>query len=682
MDPEPSPNKETKEICAICGKSVVKTSKGSLTGWLFSEARCNCEIGIQRPVAAVPATAPSIDVVANARLANNFMILSTLGQGGVGTVYKVENEITKDLFAAKVLHPEFVRDPNAIKRFEQEAESAKLLSHPNLVRIHEKGRTQFGTPYFLMDFLDGKSLADMLSDQIYLDTPHALRLFSQVCDGVAYAHSKGVIHRDLKPSNAIVVVDEKGTETVKIVDFGIAKVTANDSNLTQTGDIFGSPNYMSPEQCSGNPLDFRSDIYSLGCCLYEMVTGKPPFSSENPLKTVLKHINEPAIPVRKAFPTLDLSEGLEILLDNMLQKDPSDRYQSVPDLQHDLQLVQSGKTPIKLKKSGTREPQSKTKRMVFATAIPVLAVISTSILIIGYLFPKSFHFEQHGDTTTAATKNDSNINTENEVLPSLHLNESQGSWTKYSNEAVEALAKGDKEKAFELKAKACEIGEKDHAPVSAMLELYEQAASIAPEVSQASEYAHKAATLAKNNNMPDLEEKELVYLAQLYKDCGKLSSAGPEYLEIARLQLARLGPTDSTYRNSLKNAGTSFYAAKMIPEARDAFNELLANKSASVADQVTALQCLAELDHMQENIEEAKTYYQRAYRLAADSYGPNSSVTTRIRDGYEQMLHPKPKTAKTSVDFFGPAIKKGEAGSKATRSAKVLEMLGIAPGSK
>ncbi len=675
MDPQSSSDNPTKEICAICGKPVVKTSKGSLTGWLFSEARCNCDVAMQRPVAAAPTIAPV--TIANARLSNNLIIVSTLGQGGVGTVYKVENESTKEFYAAKVLHPEFLRDQGATKRFEQEAESARLLDHPNLVRVYEKGRTQFGTPYFLMDFLDGHSLADILSDQVYFDSPHALRLFSQICQGIAYAHSKGVIHRDLKPSNAIVVKDASGEETVKIVDFGIAKVTAQDSNLTQTGDIFGSPNYMSPEQCSGNPLDLRSDIYSLGCCLYEMVTGKAPFTSENPLKTVLKHINEPAVPVRKAFPTLDLSEGLEILIDNMLQKDPADRYQSVNDLQRDLLLVQAGKTPAKFRKSGQPAVQSKTKRLILTTVVPVLAVISTSIAVTGYFFPNLLHFGSQSDITPAK-KSDLKASIENEVLPSLHLNETEGSWTKYSNEAIEALAKGDVEKAFDLKAKACELAEKDHAPVVVLFDLYQGAASIAPVISKASEYAHKAADIAKNNNMPDKEESELNYLAGLYKDRGKMSEVGPEYLEIARLQKARLGESDSHYRTSLRNAAIAFYSAKMLPEARNAFTELL--KSTSAGDQVTALQSLAEIEHMQGNIPEAKGLYQRAYNLAANSYGPNSSTTVRIKDGYEQMLHPNAKTVKAGPqDFFGPGLKnKGTA----TRSAKVLEMLGIAPGSK
>jgi serine/threonine protein kinase len=678
MDPESSPNKEKKEICAICGKPVVKTSKGSLTGWLFSEARCNCDFGIQRPIAATPALA-AVDV-ANARLASNFIILSTLGQGGVGTVYKVENEITKEIYAAKVLHPEFVRDPNAVKRFEQEAESAKLLTHRNLVRIHEKGRTQFGTPYFLMDFLDGLSLADILSDQIYMDVHHALRLFAQVCEGIAYAHSKGVIHRDLKPSNVIVVKEPDGSETVKIVDFGIAKVTAHDSNLTQTGDIFGSPNYMSPEQCSGNPLDLRSDIYSLGCCLYELLTGKTPFSSENPLKTVLKHINEPAVLLRKAFPTLDFSEGVEVLVDNMLQKDPADRYQSATDIERDIQQVLSGKTPLKLKKTGTAQAKAGHTRTILSVAVPVLAVISSSILVAAYFFPSIFHFDRHGDTTSSH-KSDISSSTETEVLPSLHLDDTKGSWTKYSDAAIEALAKGDKEKASELKAKACEMGEKDHAPIDVQLELYEQAAQITTEISKSSDFVRKAADLAGKNNMPEKREQELSYLAKLYADCGKFGEAGPPYLEVAHLLRDRLGPDDTSYRMALTNAGKAFYRGKMVSDAHDAFTELLDNKNASVGDQVTALQSLAELEHMQNNIDDAKTYYERAVALAANSYGPNSSTTTRIRDAYKQMLHPTPKTAKAPTDFLGPAMRKSERVQK-TRSVKVLEMLGIAPGNK
>lgn len=267
--------------------------------------------------------------------AQNYEVLGLVGEGGMSAVYKAQHRALNRPVAIKMLHSHLVRDFIQRKRFEQEAQALFMLEHSNIVKIRDFGSTTNGKPYLIMDFLHGKSLSDVLKNEGPMPVQRALRVFLQVCDALQHAHGKAIIHRDIKPSN-IVLVDE---DSVRIVDFGIAKFNQDEINpgLTQTGDVFGSPLYMSPEQCLGHKLDHRSDIYALGCVMYETLSGHPPLVGETALATIHKHTSEMPKPLQVSNCDTRLRGRLDEIIFKTLEKDPDKRYQSMQELQKDLQ---------------------------------------------------------------------------------------------------------------------------------------------------------------------------------------------------------------------------------------------------------------------------------------------------------------------------------------------------------
>lgn len=263
----------------------------------------------------------------------------------MGSVWKVRDQSLNQVFAAKVINPDILEETSALKRFEQEARAVASLTHENLVSIYEQGTAADGSPYLIMDFLGDDSLESILEKEISLPVEKVVEIASQIAEGLIHAHSRGVVHRDLKPSNVMLTRNSDGTELVKIVDFGIAKllpsVNEQTNSLTQTTDLIGSPSFMSPEQCQGDEIDPRSDIYSLGCLLYKLISGNPPFESSNQIKTILGHINkDPEVDKLEQY---GASKKLISIVNMCLQKDPDMRYQSAEALAKDLDSVKSGK---------------------------------------------------------------------------------------------------------------------------------------------------------------------------------------------------------------------------------------------------------------------------------------------------------------------------------------------------
>lgn len=268
------------------------------------------------------------------RVLEHYTLIELLGSGGMGSVYKVEEVETKQCFALKFLHKQQTNDATW-KRFENEIRTANKLDHPNLIKVHESGLLPDGQPYFIMDLVHGESLSSILKRKGRLPLEKALKIFVQVGFALSYAHSNGVIHRDIKPSNIMIHSPDGDTTLgaiVKVVDFGIAKLTGHDEfnqqTLTKTGEIFGSPLYMSPEQCMGTAVDQRSDLYSLGCVMYETLTGAPPMVGDTALSTMLKHQSENALSLKEASMGIEFPEKIEHIVKTLLAKDARDRYQS------------------------------------------------------------------------------------------------------------------------------------------------------------------------------------------------------------------------------------------------------------------------------------------------------------------------------------------------------------------
>ncbi|MBC7999735.1 MAG: serine/threonine protein kinase, partial [Leptolyngbya sp.] len=280
-------------------------------------------------------------------VAGKYKVISLIGKGGMGSVYKVNQVLLDKEYALKTVNSITVTDTQ-IRRFHAEAKMTASLSHPNLVHVHDFGVLECGNPYLIMDFVEGTTLAEHLRLHGPLTTEKAALIMGQACLGLFYSHNNGVIHRDLKPGNIMLAHDfAEGLEgSVRIVDFGIAKIIRADEGqlqaLTRTGEIFGSPLYMSPEQCSGSLVDHRSDIYSLGCVLLEALTGTPPHVGQNAMATMMSHLSDTAPTLKQASMGKEFEESFEKIVAKMLEKKPCDRYQNLGAVAYDLSKATAG----------------------------------------------------------------------------------------------------------------------------------------------------------------------------------------------------------------------------------------------------------------------------------------------------------------------------------------------------
>jgi HAMP domain-containing protein len=264
--------------------------------------------------------------------AGRYEIQGVLGKGGMGVVYRAHDRDLDDLVAIKTLRSEALSaDPTLLDRFKQEIRLARRITHPNILRTHDLGETG-GVRYLSMELVKGLTLKQLIDAGEILPTPVGLRIAKQICAGLAAAHEAGVIHRDMKPQNILI----EATGGLKITDFGIARLNEG-RGMTTTGVVIGTPDYMSPEQARGLPLDFRSDIYSTGVVLYEVFTGTLPFEGDTPLAVVLKHVHEPPPAPQARNPKID--PRIPPILLRCLQKDPKDRYQTVNALYEALAKV-------------------------------------------------------------------------------------------------------------------------------------------------------------------------------------------------------------------------------------------------------------------------------------------------------------------------------------------------------
>jgi len=275
-------------------------------------------------------------------LGGRYEIRRRIARGGMAEVHLARDRSLDRPVAVKVLFPEFATDPAFVERFRREAQAAANLAHPNIVGVYDWG-SENGTYFIVMEFVDGQSLADLMREAGPLNPRRAAEITFEVAGALGVAHSKGVVHRDVKPGNVLIAA----SGTPKVVDFGIARALSSPSEeLTQAGSVMGTATYFSPEQAQGFAVDARSDLYSLGVVLFEMVTGRPPFTGDSPVAIAYKHVQEP--PARPSSLISGLPEGLEAIMGKLLAKHPDNRYLSAEDLRADLRRFLDGETPFAL----------------------------------------------------------------------------------------------------------------------------------------------------------------------------------------------------------------------------------------------------------------------------------------------------------------------------------------------
>jgi len=337
-------SQELVTICAACDKKIVEGRSGSLTQWIFADHICKCEN--PRPVAIAQSRFRSetrafeqeasfdasqvIDIDSNLFPTERYKPLELLGQGGLGQVYLCWDVHLRKRVAVKSLLA--IIDENVVS-FQQEAKIASRLNYDHVIKVYDFGTISGGRPYMVMEYFRGRSLLDVIEAHGRINEQEARIIFAKVCDALDHLHEQQVYHRDLKPSNILIRFDEdQGDIDIRLIDFGLSKTTVNvqSKTLVQGRTVVGTPTYMPPDQVKGHEYDARSEIYSLGCSMYEALTGNVPFTGETALQILNNHVNEPHVPMQEY--ELELTDGICDIVDRCLEKEPADRFQTARDL--------------------------------------------------------------------------------------------------------------------------------------------------------------------------------------------------------------------------------------------------------------------------------------------------------------------------------------------------------------
>ena len=302
---------------------------------------------------------------------NRYAISGLLGGGGMGKVFLARDEVLDRDVALKVLREQYARDEQFVGRFEREAKAAASLNYPHIVQVYDRGTAADGTYYIAMEYVPGGTLKDRILKEGSMEAAEAGRLTCQVADALGVAHTRGIVHRDIKPQNVLLAADGDA----KVADFGVARA-ASETSLSDSSLVLGTAKYMSPEQATGKPATPKSDLYSLGVVLYEMLTGELPYTAESSVAVSMKHVNDLLHPPKELNP--GIPEDLNALVSKLLAKHPEDRYESAAELAEDLRRVCDGLPPIA---AGTAAARGRGRRRM-----PwILAATLTLLLLLGGL---------------------------------------------------------------------------------------------------------------------------------------------------------------------------------------------------------------------------------------------------------------------------------------------------------
>jgi len=291
-----------------------------------------CDLELPSSVRICPNDGTDMLLSDSQLFADRYEFIEELGSGANGVIYKARHVTLDKIVAIKLLH-DFSGEPSILLRFQREARAASSLSHPNVITIFDFGIHNDSQPYMVMDYLEGETLSEILKSGAALDTGGILDIMEPVGSALAHAHRKGILHRDLKPSNIMIVRDGYDRSQVKLLDFGLAKIldVEDPVKLSASGVAMGSPAYMSPEQATAHGVDHRSDLYAMGCIIYEMIAGDPPLLGDSPTETLIKRLNG-IVPALRESTDRPVDPDMEAIVTRLLEREQSDRYQSAEEV--------------------------------------------------------------------------------------------------------------------------------------------------------------------------------------------------------------------------------------------------------------------------------------------------------------------------------------------------------------
>jgi serine/threonine protein kinase len=611
------------------------------------------------------------------RIAENYEILDKIGEGGMSAVYRGRHLHLNREVAVKMLHPHLIANRVSRERFSQEARAVSQIEHPNVVHLIDFGITEENRPYIVMDFLRGQALSQVIKSNGPLDVQQALPIFLQICDALSYTHAKGIVHRDLKPSNVILLERRRtreednidGDYVAKIVDFGIAKLSPLEDSgvaaLTQTGDVFGSPLYMSPEQARGEKLDNRADIYSMGCLMYETLSGVPPINGANMLEILYRHMNEMPQPLNVVAKDKTIPRPLEAIVFKALAKDPKDRYQDMASLAADLQKFEESSAGLmgSLASLWTLY-RSRRKRLNLREKIATIVTISAAVAILGVAVIFTVFYIK-------GTQNFSD-----QEIPWLKVTHKSTIETIYSNSSQFAIysTRAADSRLKELRAQV-EKGEtivpeaEDYDTVQALIrqtnELRQQ--DNLQKAARMAQTLVDMATIVHGNNSLITRQAMTVQLMTFY-DSGKFKDA----LNLLE-KMKRDIPEPTLYARPHFKAvlfsisGECKYSLKDYEGARADLLEALNNWEEADRDQNGYDPALSEISALSTSYfadtfaidgmwEEANKYYERAAKLWKKAAPPRDDYNQALALFKESLDYCHMKDEKLSEERFNQAI--------------------------
>ncbi|HEY9733277.1 MAG TPA: serine/threonine-protein kinase [Drouetiella sp.] len=325
-------------------------------------------------VAEQSTTGKKRDQLLGTLFADRYELISVIGRGATTTVYKAKDNKLNLTVAVKVLRNDSIFNEQLTRRFEQECHTLAMLTHANIVKLFDSGVSESEQPYLVMEYVDGTSLKGLIETDNSIDFVRVLKIFVQICAALGAAHERGIVHRDMKPANIMITKNADGEDLVKLLDFGVAKILVQGDTFqtkTQTGEMLGTLLYMSPEQCLEQVLDERCDVYSVGCVLFETLTGKPPLIGRTAFETMNKHLTEMPPKLSKVRPDRHFDSRLDVAVAVAMAKDPKDRYQTIGDFQSALSAILES-----IDDFHEEEPEEQLP----ATAAPTVTDSSTKVL--------------------------------------------------------------------------------------------------------------------------------------------------------------------------------------------------------------------------------------------------------------------------------------------------------------